>query len=253
MLFLDNVSSNTPKEFLHSWYLLITSGLALIFLLISSNWALNGLMSFIIYTLLLKNNLKWLTFFKLLFYSLTFSSFFFFLNLAYNNVASKTGLSYQIVFLNFHFTLYEGSLLNASNIFFRLFFLTLVSMGSSHVINYTKVILYLIIHWGLKVFWGYPLLIALNSILLFKDEYKRIQDSAKFRRLPWSERVFLFFPLLVFAIRHSQRGSLSLVTRGLSPHKSFYFSYDISFRDRLVLAIFGMAYVCLVAIGFYFR
>jgi energy-coupling factor transporter transmembrane protein EcfT len=98
---------------------------------------------------------------------------------------------------------------------------------------------------------GYPLLIAMNSILLFKEEFDRIKLSAKFRGLGLKDRLFALFPLLVFAIRHSQRGSLSLVTRGLNPNKSFYFGYEISIQDRKWLSIFYLGFFVIVGLAIY--
>jgi energy-coupling factor transporter transmembrane protein EcfT len=174
---------------------------------------------------------------------------FLFLNLLYPGEKLKVGEQLSLG----NFTFYKAALQNGLINFARLFMLSLVSMSSTYAIIYTKVILYLIIHKGLKVVMGYPLLIALNSILLFKEEFDRIRLSAKFRGLGWWDRLFVLFPLLVFAIRHSQRGSLSLVTRGLNPNKSFYFGYEIVPNDRKWLRLFFMMFICLVAMAIYFR
>jgi energy-coupling factor transporter transmembrane protein EcfT len=108
----------------------------------------------------------------------------------------------------------------------------------------------LIVHKGLKLFWGYPILLALNSIALFKEEYDRIKINARLRDLPFKDQFMLFFPLLVFAIRHSQRGALSLVTRGLNQQKTFYFSYGLSFDDKKRLFLFWLIYFALVIATF---
>lgn len=249
MSFLDSQKNKHDHEFIHSWYLLIISFLSLLFLLVSSNNISNLVLTILTLAFYFNNKLSPKTFSKLITYAAFFSFSFFLLSMLYTSESYKTGITYN--FLNF--TFYEGAIANASKNFSRLFFLTLVSMSSTHAINYSKVILYLIIHWGLKVFWGYPLLIALNSILLFKEEFDRIRISAKFRGLGWWDRLFILFPLLVFAIRHSQRGSLSLVTRGLSPSKGFYFTYALRSRDRIILGLYLLVYICLMAIGFYYR
>ncbi len=253
MSFLDRVANKKDNEFFHSWYLFIVSGLTLLFLLISSNPALDLFLTSVTLFLFFKNKLSPQSLFKLILYSLSFSFMFFLLNLLYTNEANQTGTIYKFSFLHFYFSFFEGAVDNALKIFSRLFMMTLISMGSTYVINYSKLILYLIVHKGLKVFWGYPILIALNSILLLKEEFDRISMSAKFRGLSFWERIFVFFPLLVFAIRHSQRGSLSLVTRGLSPHKSFYFTYALRERDKVIMLCYFFIYACLVAIMFYFR
>jgi hypothetical protein len=90
----------------------------------------------------------------------------------------------------------------------------------------------------------------MNSIALFKDEFDRIKVNARLRDLPLKDRLSIFFPLLVFAIRHSQRGALSLVTRGLSDQKSFYFSYDISSLDKNIFKVFLLIYLILIGVFF---
>jgi energy-coupling factor transporter transmembrane protein EcfT len=162
----------------------------------------------------------------------------------YPGKAYRTGEMLEWKFIR----VYEIALINGLKTFCKIFILSLVSMASSYAIFYTKVILYLIINKGLKVFWGYPILIALNSIFLFKEEFDRIRLSARFRELGWRDRIFIIFPLLVFAIRHSQRGSLSLVTRGLNPNKNFYFGYQVHPSDRIILLGFYLLYILLVVI-----
>lgn len=241
----------TKKEFIHSWYLLIMSLFGLAFLLASNMLPLNLLMALFLLFLYRKNGLTDKTLFKLSVFALIFSSIFLFLNLLYPGGKLQVGEQVTIGKLTFYKAALNNGLINFS----RLFMLSLVSMSSTYAIIYTKVILYLIIHKGLKVIMGYPLLIALNSILLFKEEFDRIRLSARFRGLGWWDRIFVLFPLLVFAIRHSQRGSLSLVTRGLNPNKSFYFGYEIAHTDRKWLKKFFLMYVCFVglAIVIYFR
>ncbi len=239
-----------PKaEYIHSWYLLIISFFSFIFLLASSVLPANLVLSCLVLYLYRKNGLKDRTMIKLALFAAFFASLFLLLNLLYPGEKLRVG---EQVYL-FSRPVYKAALINGLKNFSRLFLLTLVSMSSTFAITYTKVILYLIIHKGLKVIMGYPLLIALNSILLFKDEFERIRLSARFRGLGWWDRLFVLFPLLVFAIRHSQRGSLSLVTRGLNPNKSFYFGYELSPRDRKWMKVFSLSYICLVAIAIYFR
>jgi energy-coupling factor transporter transmembrane protein EcfT len=173
----------------------------------------------------------------------------FFLNVLYPAKELQTGEVYQIS----RFVIYQASVTKALSGMIRLFLASFLSMSSGAVIDYTKVVLHLIVHKGLKLFWGYPILLAMNSIALFKEEFERIRINAKLRELPWQDQLSLFFPLLVFAIRHSQRGALSLVTRGLNHQKSFYFSYDLSELDKLRLRLFLSAYLLLVGIAIIFR
>lgn len=225
------------------------SMVGLIFLLASKTLALNFFMAGFLLYLYMKNGLPVSVLTKLAVFAFIFSSVFLFLNLLYPSTKLQVGEQISLG----NFTFYKAALMNGLINFSRLFMLSLVSMCSTYAIIYTKVILYLIIHKGLKVIMGYPLLIALNSILLFKEEFDRIRLSARFRGLGWWDRLFVLFPLLVFAIRHSQRGSLSLVTRGLNPNKSFYFGYDIVPSDRKWLRSFSLMFISMVAIAIYFR
>jgi energy-coupling factor transporter transmembrane protein EcfT len=239
-----------PKvEYIHSWYLFVMTFFGLIFLLASNVLPLNLIMAVFLMFLYKKNGLRASTLLKLMAFAFSFSFLFLLLNLLYPGEKLRVGE--QLYFHNL--TIYKAALVNGLKTFSRLFLLSLVSMSSTLAITYTKVILYLIIHKGLKVFMGYPLLIAMNSILLFKEEFDRIRLSAKFRGLGWWQRIFVLFPLLVFAIRHSQRGSLSLVTRGLNPNKSFYFGYALVPNDRKWLASFFLGLIIMVAIAIYFR
>jgi energy-coupling factor transporter transmembrane protein EcfT len=241
-----------PKaEYIHSWYLLIMSVFGLIFLLASSVIPLNLIVAFFLLFLYKKNGLTNSTLIKLGIFAFCFAFLFLLLNILYPGEKLQIGEKILI----FHKAFYKAVLKNGLSNFFRLFLLSLVSMSSSYAISYTKVILHLIIHKGLKVFMGYPLLIALNSILLFKEEFDRIRLSARFRGLGWWDRLFVLFPLLVFAIRHSQRGSLSLVTRGLNPNKNFYFRYDLTLSDRNWLRSFWLGFIAIVgmAIAIHFR
>ncbi|MBC7712161.1 MAG: hypothetical protein H7177_02415 [Rhizobacter sp.] len=236
-----------PKaEFIHSWYLLIMSCFGLIFLLASSVIPLNFIMAVFLLYLFRKNGLQNSTLLKLGIFAFSFAFLFLLLNLLYPGEKLQVGEQITIGSMTF----YKAALFNGLKNFARLFLLSLVSMSSTYAIAYTKVILYLIIHKGLKVFMGYPLLIALNSILLFKEEFDRIRLSARFRGLGWWDRLFTLFPLLVFAIRHSQRGSLSLVTRGLNPNKSFYFGYELSVTDRKWMRGFWLGLIVIVVLAY---
>lgn len=117
----------------------------------------------------------------------------------------------------------------------RLFFLFSVSMFTFLAVDFDKVFIYLMASGKLKVTWGYSLLLAMNSLQLLKREQERILFNARLRNLKWHQRHLAFFPMLVFAIRHSERGAMALVTRGLNPDKLFYnVLYPIK-RDRIIL------------------
>ncbi len=237
------------REYIHSWYLLLITTFSLFFLLINRHLIFDFPIVIVSFFYFFKNGFQLSRFAKVSLYAFFFSFGFFALSVLYPAKELRTGDIFHL----YHFQFYQASIELAFGTFIRLFFISTVSMSSGIVINYTKVVLHLIVHKGLKLIWGYPMLLAMNSIVLFKHEYERIRINAKLRDLPFRDRIILFFPLLVFAIRHSQRGALALVTRGLSDKKSFYFSYDLSNLDRLRLLGYMAIYLFIVCIAIIFR
>lgn len=230
------------NEYLHSWYVFIATVFSLIFLLISKNLVVNIVLVSAVLFIYCQNGLKIKKLIRIFTYAFLFSFSLFLLTIFNPAATDKSGIEYRI----FNFVFYESSVHKALLTMMKLFFVSFVSISSASAIDYTKVVLYLIVHKGLKLFWGYPILLALNSITLFKEEYDRIKLNAHLRDLPIKDRMFVFFPLLVFAIRHSQRGALSLVTRGLNDKKTFYFSYDLSLSDKKRMVFFFLIYFALV-------
>ncbi|MDO9181892.1 MAG: energy-coupling factor transporter transmembrane component T [Bacteriovorax sp.] len=243
------MSQSQTREFLHSWYLLIITILSLFFLLINRLYLLDIYLSIIIFYFYFKNGLLFSKFKRLFWIAFIFSFSLFLLNMLYPAKELKIGDGYQIL----NFKIYSASVTEALKNMIRLFLVSFLSMSSGVVINYTNVVLHLIVHKGLKLFYGYPVLIAMNSISLFKAEFERIRINARLRNLPWKDQFTILFPLLVFAIRHSQRGALALVTRGLREQKTFYFNYDLSALDKKRFRIFILFYLFLVGIAIYFR
>jgi hypothetical protein len=237
------------REYIHSWYLLLITLFSLLFLLINRHLIFDLPIVVVSFFYFFKNGFLLSRLAKVSLYAFIFSFGFFALSILYPAKELRTGNIFHL----YQFQFYQASIEQAFGTFIRLFFISTVSMSSGIVINYTKVILHLIVHKGLKLLWGYPMLLAMNSIVLFKHEYERIQINAKLRDLPFKDRIILFFPLLVFAIRHSQRGALALVTRGLNDKKSFYFSYDLSNLDRLRLLGYLSIYFFIVCIAIFFR
>lgn len=117
----------------------------------------------------------------------------------------------------------------------RLYFLFSVSAFSFSAIDFDKVFIYLMASRKIKVTWGYSMLLAMSSLQLLKMEQERITFNARLRGLKWYKRYLTFFPLLVFAIRHSERGAMALVTRGLNPDKLFYNAIYPTKRDRAII------------------
>ncbi len=230
------------REYIHSWYVFLITAASLIFLLINKNLIFSSVLIAVVLFLFLKNGLAAKKLVKVVSYALFFSFTLFLLSVFNPAKELQNGDAYH--FLNM--TFFKSSVDKAFMTMMKLFMVSFVSICSSSAIDYTKVILHLIVHKGLKLIWGYPFLLAINSITLLRDEYERIRLNAHLRQLPLRDKVFLFFPLLVFAIRHSQRGALSLVTRGLNDKKTFYFSYDLTRTDKKRFFLFWVVYFGLV-------
>ncbi len=235
------------REFVHSWYVLVMTFFSLLFLLINKNLMLDLPLVLFMGMIFFKNGQSASKIQRIILYAFFFSFSLFVISILYPSAALKIGFVYQFG----AFKIYQASLDRAIRTMIRLFLVSFLSMSSVGAINYTKVVLHLIVDKGLKLFWGYPMLLAMNSIVLFKKEFERIRINARLRDLPLKDRINMFFPLLIFAIRHSQRGALSLVTRGLNDQKSFYFTYEVTPADKLWLKMFWLFYLLLVALALF--
>lgn len=131
----------------------------------------------------------------------------------------------------------------------RMFFLFSISTFAFAAIDFDKIFNYLMATGKLKVNWGYPLLLAMNSLQMLKSEQERISFNAKLRQLRWHQRYFIFFPVLVFAIRHSERGAMSLVTRGLRADRIFYNVNYPTKRDRIILISYFLLTLTFFLVG----
>jgi len=115
--------------------------------------------------------------------------------------------------------------------FIRIILLSWSSILAGQVIDHTKLLLWLMSEKKISVYWGHALLMALNSIKLFQQEFQRIRLIAQMRGFNYFQRFFIFFPLLVFAIRRAQDNSLSLMTRGLNSKKFFIYKCKLKLYD----------------------
>ncbi len=240
---------NKEVENIHSWPLFLIMILSLLILFFSNpkGWSLAIYMFSVV--LLLINGLKLNDLLKNCFYSLLFSFTFFLLYLIYPAPELKTGESLQIGPVIFYVKVLTTGLENV----LRLFLLTSLSVSSLQGLSYTKIMLYLSSSKLMSVQMAYPILMALHSIELLKEEFMRIRLSLKMRGLSRWRQIFILFPLLVFAIRHAERGSLSLVTRGINPDKKYYFDYSVKKKDWMILLCSLLFMVLVLAIEIIFR
>lgn len=132
----------------------------------------------------------------------------------------------------------------------RVLLVSFFSLTSFMVLDFEKMMIHFMSQKFVSVKWGYPILIGMNSINLIKNEFERIKINAQMRGLSKKDFPRLFFTLLVFSIKHSERGALSLITRGLSERKYFYFNLVPTVQDKLILVLFLFFYFTLVSVNF---
>lgn len=107
--------------------------------------------------------------------------------------------------------------------FFRAILLTFVSVSASFIIDFEWLLLFMMSKKVLSPTKGYPIFAAINAIEHLKEEKKRLDHLAKMRGLTGIRHQFrLILPLLVFAVRHSQRSATAMIARGLNDQKNFY-------------------------------
>ena len=140
------------------------------------------------------------------------------------------GLSTSIWLLNALFHTADVSQVEAfekaNQIALKVWAMTWVALLSSKMINIRDVISCLLQRGWLSMQIAYAMMVGIGSIDLMRDETSRISLNAKLRGLTWRQRFLQWVPLLVFALRHAQRGAMSLRARGLDQSKSFYYNYQ---------------------------
>lgn len=138
------------SEFIHSWPLFIISFVTLLFILINRQLGFNLPLLIFAYYLYFKNGLILRDFLKFFSAAFFFSFGLFLLNVIYPSSKNQIGETVYIFGSSFYKTAITIGLMKMQ----RIFIISLFSMSSAKVIDYTKLILYLIVHKGLKLFWG---------------------------------------------------------------------------------------------------
>ena len=141
---------------------------------------------------------------------------------------------------------------NAQNTALKIWSLTWVALLSSRMTHAHDIIAYALQRGQLSLTIAYASLVGLGSMLLLRAEMRRISLNAKLRGLSWRQRFLQWLPLLVFALRHAQRGAMSLRARGLLQHKSFYYDYQSTRGQQLrgVLLLSTFAFVTIACLYF---
>lgn len=143
--------------------------------------------------------------------------------------------SLSLFVLNFLYSTLQLAIYN----FVRAILLTFVSVSASFIVDFEWLLLFLMSKRWLSPSKGYPIFAAINAIEHLKEEKKRLDHLAKMRGLTGLRHQFrIILPLLVFAVRHSQRSATAMIARGLNDHKIFYYDYSIKLSDWYFAAFF---------------
>lgn len=143
--------------------------------------------------------------------------------------------SLSLFVLNFLYSTLNMAFYN----FFRAILLTFVSVSASFIVDFEWLLLFMMSKKVLSPTKGYPIFAAINAIEHLKEEKKRLDHLAKMRGLTGFRHQFrLILPLLVFAVRHSQRSATAMIARGLNDDKNFYYDYSIKVADWYFAAFF---------------
>jgi len=118
-----------------------------------------------------------------------------------------------------------------ASVFIRLFFVSTLSVSSLAVIHGEVILLYLAQQKKFPVMLVYPLLFSLSSIGLFKQKFELYRLNHRLRETKGWVLPKMLFQFLVFTLRFSESGALSLIARGLSENKLYYYDFSINKND----------------------
>lgn len=216
----------------------------------NDNFFINFIYSISSIIILFYYGLKLNNFIKIVFYVLPTTLTIIVMNLLYPNVNTFSNLE-EIKILNI--SIYKEALNNGINIFFKLFCIAVISISSISLIDIFELFYTLTIYFGLSKKITYPFFIAINSIYNIKNEYERIIIVRKLRKIKNYNIFTLFLPILVFAIRFSERSSMALIAKGFDNNvKNFYFYENFNksiFNKALIFSFFiFIIYIVLVFI-----
>lgn len=122
-------------------------------------------------------------------------------------------------------------------IFLRLFTVSAISVASLHVINAEVIFLYLAQTKNIPTVAVYSLLFAVNSVTFLKKKFDLYVFNNRLRGVKGFVLPRLLFQFLVFILRFSETGACSLISRGISEKKYYYYDFSLSHRDKAVLAL----------------
>ncbi|MCX8058448.1 MAG: energy-coupling factor transporter transmembrane protein EcfT [Spirochaetes bacterium] len=205
----------------NSFIILTTLSSFLIPMFFNEKIYINFLFLFCATIIMLYFGLKISNFIKISLFLFPITSTIILMNIIYPNIEALNNTE-KIKFLNFYF--YKEALYNGIVIFIKLFGIGAISISSILIIDIYELFYILMQNFGLSKKIAYPFFISLNSISHVKDEYERIILLRKLRKIRKFNIFTLFLPILVFAIRFSERSSMALVAKGFNENvNNFYF------------------------------
>lgn len=149
---------------------------------------------------------------------------------ALQSLALAFALSISIWLLNVFFhtegITAEQAQLKANQTALKIWSLTWVALLSAKMINVRDVITYALQRRWLSTQIAYAMLVGIGAITLLRAESRRIMLNAKLRGIKGLQKFSQWIPLLIFSLRHAQRGAMSLRARGLTKDKVFYYNYQ---------------------------
>ncbi len=125
--------------------------------------------------------------------------------------------------------------------FLKIGSLIMISFNCAALIDIERMIVFFMQKKIVSVFLGYPIMIALNSIANIKEEIERLLVIKKFRDIKGYNIMQISIPILVFAIKESQRSATALIARNLTESKTYLHNYKLSGMDLFIILIFVTA------------
>ena len=98
----------------------------------------------------------------------------------------------------------------------------------------------LIQQFRLSPLLGYPAFIAINAIKHAQSEYQRILIIKKLRKIKGLNIFSTAIPLLVYAVRFSERSSIALLSKGFTKNRVYFFDYSISEKELKIVLIISL-------------
>ncbi|HAZ11779.1 MAG: hypothetical protein A2X86_08000 [Bdellovibrionales bacterium GWA2_49_15] len=167
--------------------------------------------------------------------------------LTYLKVILLAGLfSLSLFILNYLYATVDLAMYN----FARAILLTTLSLSAGLIIDFERLLLFLMSKKILPPSIGYPIFAAINALEHLREEKKRLDHLARIRGLNhFRYQLHQIMPLLVFALRHSQRAATAMIARGLSDQKVFYYDYRIPNRDFKIGVVVFLAQIMTLIIA----